>query len=220
MEKEQIRTISQIMRTRKQISLFLLVFFLASFFSTVFSRTAAAEGDAVRLDISNTVEKTTKSRVRIAGRTTPDATVKMYVNGSDQGKVKVGKKGKISKWVVLNAMGANEILVTAENENGNKSVTRSVTKEAKRAIDRPLGLDIIHTENVTKKSIILISGEADGVSEVQVAVDDFEWGWAVVKRKTGKYKMEVRLAEGLNTVKVTATKGDDYVTVTKVVEKI
>jgi hypothetical protein len=208
------------MRIKKQISLFLFLFLLVSFFSAGFSRTAAAEGDEVRLDIGSTVEKTTKSRVRIAGHTTPGAAVKMYVNGSDQGKVKVGRKGKISKRVVLNAMGANEILVTAENENGNKSVTRSVTKEAKRAIDRPLGLDIIHTENVTNKSIILISGEASGVSEVNVVVDDFEWGWAVVKRKSGYYEMKVRLAEGRNTVKVTATKGDDYVTVTKIVEKI
>jgi len=207
------------MQIKKITAVFFLAVFLTSIFSVVFSHAAAAEGNAVQLEIS-TPDKTTKSRIRVVGRTTPGAVVKMYVNGSDQGKVKVSRKGKISKWVVLNTMGANEILVTAENENGTNSVTRSVTKEAKRAIDRPLGLDIIHTENVTSKSIITIWGIASGVSEVQVAVDDFEWGWAVVKRKSGYYEMKVRLAEGLNTVKVTATKGNDYVTVTKIVEKI
>jgi hypothetical protein len=146
--------------------------------------------------------------------------VKMYVNGSDQGKVKVNKKGKISKKVFLNAIGVNEILVTAENENGTNSVTMSVTRQAKRAFDRPLGIDIIHSDNVTKKAIVTVWGQAEGVSEVKVVVDNFEWGWAVVKKTSGKYKMKVRLNNGLNTVKVTGYKGDEYVTVTKVVEKI
>lgn len=195
------------------------IIFLTSLFAAGFSRSAVAQDEGIRLEIS-TLNKTTKSRVRVAGRTEPDASVKMYVNGSDQGKVRVSGRGKISKWVVLNTIGTNEILVTAENENGTKSVTRNVTREAKRAIDRPLGLGIIHTENATKNSIIVIWGEADGVSRVQVAVDDFEWGWAVVKRRTGYYEMKVRLAEGLNIVKVTAMKDGDYVVVTKAVNKI
>jgi hypothetical protein len=204
---------------KKQISAFFLIFFLTAVFSACFLRTAVAEDNGVQLEIK-AINSTTKSRVRVAGRTSPGATVKMYVNGSDQGKVKISRRGRISKWAVLSAIGANEILVTAENENGTKSMTLSVEKKAKRAIDRPLEIDIIHSKNVTDKSIVLIWGQVDGVSEVKVAVDDFEWGWAVVERKTGKYKMKVRLKEGLNTVKVTATKGDDFVTATKVVEKI
>jgi hypothetical protein len=204
---------------KKQISAFFLIFFLTAVFSACFLRTAIAEGNGVQLEI-RAIEKTTKPRVRVAGHTTPGAAVKMYVNGSDQGKVKLSRKGKISKWAVLSAIGDNEILVTAENENGTKSVTLNVERGAKRAIDRPLEIDIIHSKNVTDKSIVLIRGQVNGVSEVKVAVDDFEWGWAVVERKTGKYKMKVRLKEGLNTVKVTATKGDDFVTATKVVEKI
>jgi hypothetical protein len=205
---------------KKAISLSILSLFLATAFSACFSLAVFAEDDDVRLDISSTVEKTTKTRVRIAGHVDPGATVKMYVNGSDQGKVKVGKKGKISKWVVLNAMGVNEIEVTAETENGTKSVIRSIEKQAKRAVDRPLQIDIIHSENVTKSSIVKIWGLVNGVSEVKVEVDDFNWGWAVVKKTSGKYKMEVRLNSGLNTVKVTAYKGDDYVTATKIIEKI
>ncbi len=207
------------MRIKRRIVVSLLVFLLASIFpSAILLRPAAAEDSEISLEVS-TLDRTTKSRVRVAGRTERDAAVKMYVNGSDQGKVKV-KRGKISKWVVLNTIGTNEILVTAENEDGTRSLTRNVMREAKRAIDRPLGLDIIHSENVTDKSIITLWGLASGVSEVQVAVDDFEWGWAVVKRKTGYYEMKVRLSNGLNTVKVTAVKDGDSVTVTKVVEKI
>jgi hypothetical protein len=207
------------MKIKKQSSKFFLTFFLVAIFAAFFSHSAFAEGDAVRLEVS-TVKKTIKSSVRVAGHTTPGAVVKMYVNGSDQGKVKVSKKGKISKKVFLNAIGANEILVTTENENGTNSATMSVTRQAKRAFDRSLGLDIIHSANETKSSIVLIWGQAEGVSEVKVAVDDFEWGWAVVSKSSGKYKMKVRLNEGLNTIKVTGYKGDKYVAVTKVVEKI
>jgi hypothetical protein len=211
-------------RARKKMKkiylVFSLVFFLTIVLSACFSYVASAEGDELRLEMSSAVKKTSKSRVRVAGHTTPGATVKMYVNGSDQGKVKIKRKGKISKWVVLNAMGDNEIIVTAENESGTKSVTLSVERQAKRAIDRPLQIDIIHSDNVTDESIVKIWGLVNGVSEVKVEVDDFEWGWAVVKKTSGKYKMEVRLNEGLNTVKVTATKGEDYVTATKVIQKI
>jgi hypothetical protein len=203
---------------KKITPILFLVAFLTLLSPKGFLNMANAQGDGPKLEI-NTLDKTIKTRLKIAGRTTPGAAVKMYVNGSDQGNVKV-RKGKISKWVILNTMGINDILVTAENESGTKSVTRSVTREAKNAIDRPLLLDIIHSENVTDKSITKIWGMADGVSVVKVAVDDFEWGWAPVKRKTGYYEMKVRLSEGLNAVKVTATKGDDYVTVTKVIEKI
>ena len=170
------------------------------------------------LEVSTAPSKTTKKRVKIAGRTEKDAVVKMFVNGADQGKTTV-REGKISKWVVLNAIGSNEILVTAETGEGSRSATLNVTKQAKRAIDRPLGLEIIHSENATKSSIITIWGKADGVSQVQVEVDDFEWGWAVVKKVSGKYNMKVRLNEGLNTIKVTGEKDGEYVTVTKVVEK-
>lgn len=208
------------MQIERKIFVFLFVLLSTSIFSLAgLSCPAAAQDNEIELEI-RTLDKTTKSRVRVAGRTEPDASVKMYVNGSDQGKVRVSGRGKISKWVVLNTVGTNEILVTAENENGTKSITRNVIKEAKWAIDRPLGLDIIHTNNVTKKSVIAIWGEADGVSRVQVAVDDFEWGWAVVKRKSGYYEMKVRLEEGLNIVKVTATKDGDSVVVTKAVNKI
>lgn len=196
-------------------SLFFLLFGLAAFFSP---SVLAADDGTVNLEI-HTIDETVKTRVRVAGRTTPGASVKMYVNGADQGKVKVGKKGRISKWVVLDVIGSNEILVTAEKEAETSSLTRFVMREAVRAVDRSLGVEIIKCKNRTKNSVLQIDGMAEGVSQVQILVNDFEWGWAVVNHKSGKYTMKVRLTNGMNTVEVVASTDDDSVTATKDVLK-
>lgn len=206
-------------KTKKTVSAITLVFFLAPVFGAGILRSAAAQNGEVRLEI-HTLSETVKSRLKIAGWTAPGVSVKMYVNGSDQGRVKVGRRGKISKWVVLPAIGTNEILVTAESQAESNSATRYVERKAVKAVDKPLFLKIIHSKNETKNSVLEIWGMAYGVSRVQVLINETEWGWTVVNTWSGKYKTKVRLSEGLNTVKVTVSKDDETITVTKNVDKI
>lgn len=207
-------------QAQKTTAAFFLFFFPALLPQAVFSYAPATQNNGPRLEI-HTLDRTEKEQVRVAGYTTPGAAVKMYVNGSDQGKVKVGKKrGKISKRVDLPAIGANEILVTAENQDGSKSVIRYVERKAVKAVDKPLWLEDIHSKNETRNPVLEIWGKAYGVSRVQVSVDNVEWGWTIVNTRTGKYKTRVRLSEGLNTVKVTGTKDDEIIIISKIVDKI
>lgn len=165
------------------------------------------------------VDRTKKVKVRIAGKTVKGAAVNIFVDGIDQGTVRVKKNGKFSKKVPL-SVGTNKMRIAAYNSVGTKSYMRSVTRQAVRAVDRDLQVSIIHSKDQTKKATITIWGKAYGVSRVQIAVNDFEWGWTIVNTKTGKYKTKVSLSEGANTIKVTATKNGETVAVTKAVEKI
>jgi len=74
---------------------------------------------------------TTADRLTVKGSVNdPAATVKVYVNDSDQGTVSVDTNGVFEKEVVLGS-GSNTIKVTSSNSVGNGfDVTRTVTKSA------------------------------------------------------------------------------------------
>lgn len=163
--------------------------------------------------------KIKKSKFWVRGKTAPKTNLLLLVDGEENSSLKSGANGRFSKRVEI-GFGSHDVKLVASNKaKGTNNLSGKVVRKITRAVDMPFELGIIHSKNETKDEILEIWGEAFGVSEVQVAVDDFEWGWAVVKKTSGKYKMKVRLVKGLNTVKVTGYKDDEYVTVTKVVEK-
>lgn len=185
---------------------------------TSYANYTFVEDTPIRL-VTHIVDKTRKAKVKIVGKTAKNSAVNVFVNGIDQGKIKISQKGKFSKRISL-FVGSNRVRITSQNKIGTKSTIRTVERKTVRAIDRPLGIGIIHSENKTKKSTLKIWGKAYGVSRIKVLVDEVEWGWSVVNTKTGKYEAKIRLSEGLNTIKVIAEKNNESVTATKVVEKI
>lgn len=73
-------------------------------------------------------KKVRKSSVRINGKTARGATVKIYVDGNDQGTVSVNKGGTFHKRVSL-AKGSNTIRIDASHPTkGTKNVAKTVTR--------------------------------------------------------------------------------------------
>lgn len=81
----------------------------------------------LKLKVSNK-KRTRKSSVRINGKTARGATVKIFVNGNDQGTVSVNKGGTFHKRVSL-TKGSNAIRIDASHPTkGTKSVAKTVTR--------------------------------------------------------------------------------------------
>lgn len=73
-------------------------------------------------------KRTRNSTVRVNGRTKKNAAVKVFVNGEDQGAIRVTGGGRFAKRVNIN-MGSNTIRVEAAHATkGSKSVTKTVTR--------------------------------------------------------------------------------------------
>ncbi|MDI6777919.1 MAG: hypothetical protein QMD77_01905 [Patescibacteria group bacterium] len=180
---------------------------------------AIEKSDPVRLS-AFVPRKAKKAAVQVRGKTAAGTNLRILVGGEEQKSFDVGESGRFRKKISVGFGEQSVQLVAQHASKGTNNISRAVTRKITRAADKPLGLGIVHSKNKSSRSIVEVRGNADGVSRVQVFVNDEEWGWAVVNAKTGRYDMKIRLSEGANTIKVVASKNDESVSVTKIVEKI
>lgn len=200
-----------------------LLFFAAAFFVFATGPRAQANARVVQKNTSinlttNFPEQVKKPKFWLSGRTAPDATLEFFIDGQSQGFLYVRHNGKFRKRFSL-AIGQHTLRLDAASPNGTNSISGDVTRMAARAYDMPLGLDIIHSCNETTKNILSFYGSAYGVDKVHVSVNGEGWGYIVVKKKSGHYETTIRLSDGDNEIAVTATKGIETVTATKIVTK-
>jgi len=145
--------------------------------------------------------RTKKTQVKIRGKTVKNGAVKITVNGVDQGNIRIGKKSEFKKTVSLE-VGTNRLRIYVSHTNGTRSVSRNVTRIAKRAIDKPLWIDVIKAGKYhASRSSTKISGKIHGVSYATISINDEEWGRVMVKPKSGNYSTELPLAVGINVIK-------------------
>ena len=90
---------------------------------------AFTKGKVVKLTVNNK-KKTKKSSVRLNGKTVRGATVKVYVNGTDAGTVRVSKGGTFHKTLSNLVKGANTIRIYASHATkGTKNITKTITRK-------------------------------------------------------------------------------------------
>jgi len=87
-----------------------------------------AKGKKVKLSAS-VKKKTKKSQITLKGNTAKGATVKIFVNGTDLGTIKVSGKGKFSKKLSLQN-GSNTVRIFASHaKKGTKNITKAITRK-------------------------------------------------------------------------------------------
>ncbi len=197
---------------------FVAAFFLFAVGPQTQANTQVAKKDNLIQLTAKFPEQIKKPKFWLRGKTEPGASLEFFLDGQSQGFLVVGKKGKFQKRVSL-TFGTHTLQLVVESTNGTNSLSGDVSRMASRAYDMPLGLGIIHSYNETTSSILSFYGSAYGVDKVRVAVNDIDWGYIVVKKKSGHYKTKVRHSEGENTIAVTAVKSSENVTATKKVIK-
>lgn len=88
-------------------------------------------GKVIKLTVNNK-KKTNKSSVRINGKTSKGATIRIFVNGASTGTVKVSKGGTFHKTVSHLTKGANTVRIFASHATkGTKNITKTVTRRSK-----------------------------------------------------------------------------------------
>jgi len=74
-------------------------------------------------------KKTKKSKITLKGNTAKNATVKIYLNGTDLGNIKVSGKGKFSKKLTL-LKGSNNVRIFSYHvKKGTKNISKTITRK-------------------------------------------------------------------------------------------
>jgi len=88
-----------------------------------------AKDKTIKLKVNNK-KKIKKSSVRLNGKTTKNTTVKIYMNGTDVGTVKVNKGGAFHKTITGLPKGASTIRIFASHASkGTKNITKTITRK-------------------------------------------------------------------------------------------
>ncbi|MFH1183059.1 MAG: hypothetical protein V1690_02245 [Candidatus Moraniibacteriota bacterium] len=91
-----------------------------------------AKDKVIKLSVNNK-KKTNKSSIRLNGKTVKGATVKIYVNGTDAGTIKVNKGGTFHKTVSHLQKGTNTIRIFASHiSKGTKNISKTITRKSKK----------------------------------------------------------------------------------------
>lgn len=155
-----------------------------------------------------------KPKFWLSGKTEPRASLEFFLDGQSQGFLTVSHKGRFKKLVSI-SVGTHTFQLVAKNTKSTNSLSGAVTRKASWAVDLPLGLGLIHSHNVTRKSTLSFYGSAFGVNVVRVAVNGTDRGYITVNKKSGRYNTRVGLTKGSNTIAVTAVNALYNVTATK-----